>query len=417
MPELRFEDHSEEVQEILGRIPKWIVRWGISVLFSLVAIILVGGYFIPYPEKVVLPVKITTLNAPAPIVAQRNSSRLAQWLVEDQQIIEKGDLIGIWETKDNYYHVQLLLAAIKERPFYKIVDTLNLPSFELEIRNHTTSCEQFALIQNSNKHLREIDQLNKELTQKTEYLGLLRKQKQVKDREYGLLEKQFQQDSIYYYDGGYGIIKRDYENALMLFLQQKSSYFQYQASLVELSNSLNDLENNITLVKEKREEQITSAKAAIEEALFQIHTKIQDWELENLMVSPISGRLDRSQFWSKNQLITNGDVIAMVIPEDPIEIICRAIANVQSISKLKEGQRVLMKLDGFNAQQFGSVEGTINSISTIPYGEDYQVKINLTNKLVTMDNVEIPLIQGLTGIAEVVIDESRLINKLLNFKN
>jgi multidrug resistance efflux pump len=184
-----------------------------------------------------------------------------------------------------------------------------------------------------------------------------------------------------------------------------------------LSNSLNDLENNITLVKEKREEQITSAKAAIEETLFQLHTKIQDWELGNLMVSPISGRLDRSQFWSKNQLISNGDVIAMVIPEDPIEIICRAIANVQSISKLKKGQRVLMKLDGFNAQQFGSVEGTINSISTIPYGEDYQVKINLTNKLVTMDNVEIPLIQGLTGIAEVVIDESRLIKKLLNFKN
>ena len=145
--------------------------------------------------------------------------------------------------------------------------------------------------------------------------------------------------------------------------------------------------------------------------------KIEDWKTQNLLISPIDGRLDRAQFWSENQVITSGEVIGMVIPEDAIEIICKAVADAQSIGKLKEGQRVLIKLDGFNSQEYGSVEGVVSSISEIPYNGEYQVKINLINKLTTMDNIQIPFIQDLTGTAEILIDESRLINKLIKFGN
>ena len=42
MAELR----SEEVQEVMGQIPSWIVRWGIGVLFLALLILLVGCYFL-----------------------------------------------------------------------------------------------------------------------------------------------------------------------------------------------------------------------------------------------------------------------------------------------------------------------------------------------------------------------------------
>lgn len=44
--------YSDEVQEIMGRIPPWIVRWGITAIFVIFAAILVGSYFIRYPETV-----------------------------------------------------------------------------------------------------------------------------------------------------------------------------------------------------------------------------------------------------------------------------------------------------------------------------------------------------------------------------
>ena len=37
--------YSDEVQEIMGRIPGWVVRWGISVIFSIFVILLGVAYF------------------------------------------------------------------------------------------------------------------------------------------------------------------------------------------------------------------------------------------------------------------------------------------------------------------------------------------------------------------------------------
>ena len=50
---------SEEVQEILGRPPRWIVRWGIAVICAVVVGLFVGGYFIKYPEVIAGLITIT----------------------------------------------------------------------------------------------------------------------------------------------------------------------------------------------------------------------------------------------------------------------------------------------------------------------------------------------------------------------
>lgn len=41
---------SEEVQEIMGRIPPWIERWGITLIALLLVVILVGAALFPYPD-------------------------------------------------------------------------------------------------------------------------------------------------------------------------------------------------------------------------------------------------------------------------------------------------------------------------------------------------------------------------------
>ena len=56
MPEERnehlelLESRSEDVQEILGYVPRWIVRWGITVIFISILVLLVGSWFFRYPE-------------------------------------------------------------------------------------------------------------------------------------------------------------------------------------------------------------------------------------------------------------------------------------------------------------------------------------------------------------------------------
>ena len=61
--------HSEEIQEIMGRIPGWVVRWGISVIFSLFAVLLLISFFFKYPETIASSIVITTSNPPSDLIA------------------------------------------------------------------------------------------------------------------------------------------------------------------------------------------------------------------------------------------------------------------------------------------------------------------------------------------------------------
>lgn len=88
---------SEEVQEILGRPPRRIVRWGITVIFLIIALLFAGSFFIKYPEILQAPVTVTTEHLPAGIEA-RSSGKIDTLFCREQQQVEEGALIGVLEN-------------------------------------------------------------------------------------------------------------------------------------------------------------------------------------------------------------------------------------------------------------------------------------------------------------------------------
>ena len=44
--------HSEPVQEIMGTTPSWITRWGVTVIFTVFTLIVIGCCIIRYPQTV-----------------------------------------------------------------------------------------------------------------------------------------------------------------------------------------------------------------------------------------------------------------------------------------------------------------------------------------------------------------------------
>ncbi len=62
--------YSEEVQAIMGKAPAWVVRWGITVVLAIFVGILVGCWFVKYPDLIEAPASITTINPPADLVAR-----------------------------------------------------------------------------------------------------------------------------------------------------------------------------------------------------------------------------------------------------------------------------------------------------------------------------------------------------------
>ena len=96
--------YSEEVQEILGRIPGWVIRWGIVVLFCLFLLIMGITYLVRYPETISAPIVLTTLNPPADLIA-RSSNKIEHILVKDGDSVAKDEVIAVLYNTGDYRSV------------------------------------------------------------------------------------------------------------------------------------------------------------------------------------------------------------------------------------------------------------------------------------------------------------------------
>src|SRR3982750_200213 len=67
-----YEVNSEEVQDIMSKMPHWIIRYGTTILFVVIILLFAGSYFIHYPDVIVTNVNITSSNPPVKVVAQAN---------------------------------------------------------------------------------------------------------------------------------------------------------------------------------------------------------------------------------------------------------------------------------------------------------------------------------------------------------
>lgn len=59
MADSKIELRSEKVRNIIGEIPSGIVRYGITIITIVLLVLLVGAYFIPYPETIRARIEMT----------------------------------------------------------------------------------------------------------------------------------------------------------------------------------------------------------------------------------------------------------------------------------------------------------------------------------------------------------------------
>jgi hypothetical protein len=125
----QIEIRSDEVQEILGTPPRWIIRWGITIMLLVVLVLLAGSYFYKYPDLISARVTIVSGNPPVQIVAKSNG-KLEQLFVANNQQVEAGEILGLIENTANYQDAYRLLAKLDSvESFFETPEKFNEISF------------------------------------------------------------------------------------------------------------------------------------------------------------------------------------------------------------------------------------------------------------------------------------------------
>ena len=89
----RHEGHnitrSDEVQEIIGKSPSWLLRSGQTALLIFLLLLVLGSWLFHYPDIIRARAVVLSENPPAHIVA-RTTGRIDHLLVNDKDTVERG---------------------------------------------------------------------------------------------------------------------------------------------------------------------------------------------------------------------------------------------------------------------------------------------------------------------------------------
>jgi multidrug resistance efflux pump len=414
--EKELELRSEEVHEILTRIPNWMIRWGSIVVSGVIFILLFATWFIKYPDIVSAPILITT-NIPPEKVIAKTTGKIETILVLDKALVLENTPLAIIQNTANYKDVFLLKNLLENHSKGADFDFKQIEDAQLGDVESAYAAFHAAYIANEldadlEPYKVEINAQNSESVQITARLTILQQQKSLNESELLLQKNDVNRYETLFNKGV--ISAQDFENKKLGYLQAEKSYRSLLSTISQLKSNLIDNSKNSKSTKINGTKEDINLKSNKTQAFFQLKKVIKDWELAYVLQSSVTGKVSFLQIWTANQTITAGDAIFAVIPTLEKGYIGKLKAPALNSGKIQVGQQVNIRLTNFPDSQYGMLNGKIKNISLTPDKDgNLWIDVSLPKTLATSYNKRIPFQQEMSGSAEIITEDLRLTERLL----
>ena len=417
LPELR----SEEVQEVLGWVPPWILRSGITVLFCIVIVLFIGSWFYKYPDIIEAPLIVTSHNPPV-LVNARVNGKITQLLVTDKQRVKISDYLAVIENPANINDIAKLRQQltmwqemIGNGVFLFTSDELNqkyeLGDIQSSYLGFIRAAGGYRLFVDLSQYSQQITAVEKQIVQQQQHYQNMLRQHEIVQQQFTLAHRQYMRDSTLYAQRLTS--ETEYGAVTSVFLQSR---YSLESSRIALDNVLIQIENlrqsilDLQLQESERQGQL---QAEVKTGLDNLLNAFNTWEMTYVLKTPIDGTVDVSKIWTVNQNIVAGETVFTIVPETSGELIGRAQLPIAGSGKVEIGQYVNIRFLNFPDTEYGIVRGIVSNISIVPSGDFYTLEINFPNGLTTTYGRELPFHKEMYATAEIITENLRLLERLL----
>jgi hemolysin D len=97
--------------------------------------------------------------------------------------------------------------------------------------------------------------------------------------------------------------------------------------------------------------------------------------------------------------VTPSQILATLLPKSDLHVVS-FFHPEDAVGRVRQGQDAKLRIDNFPWTQYGTLEGTVDRVGSEP--RDGLVRIELK---ITKPNPSIPIVHGLTGIAEIEVEK------------
>ncbi|MFO8234394.1 MAG: HlyD family efflux transporter periplasmic adaptor subunit [Bacteroidales bacterium] len=410
---------SEEVKEILGRPPRWLIRWGITLIFLLIVLLIFGSWFFSYPDVVTAPITVTTENPPARIVA-RTSGKIEQLFVIDGQDVEEGQPLAVIENPAYFKHVMQLEDNLKTSRERLRNGNIANDNFEEHYRlgdiqsyyaTFIKRLDDFQHFQALNYHQQTIVMLQNEKEKYRQHYRKLERQRDISRREYRLALKQYERDSALYAQDV--IPEAELEKSETAMLAKQQALEQTEVSLSNAEIQLSKIDQNIKETELQFENQLNQYSISLFEAYDNLEAAIDKWKENYFLEAPVNGKVSFTEYWSENQYVESGRRVMTVISAHEGEMIGKMQLPFNGAGKVEEGQQVNIRFANYPYLEYGMVEGEVRSVSLVPEDNVYTVEVAFPDGLTTFYGEELEFSREMQGVGEIITEDTRLLERIV----
>lgn len=406
--------HSEDLQEIIERPPSWLMRQGIGfVLLTLVGIVAMSA-FIRYPETVKSNLRISALNAPK-VVVTKVQGNIVRLLAEEGAEVEQGAALAYMESTAHHEDVLRVLEVL------------------YSVRNATSAVDIHSLstlMNPSNLHLGELQGSYQSFYQAyLSYLSTLDDGIYLRKRSILLSEMQNIRDQGDQIQISHQLQRQELELARQEYEKYKvladkkvispSELKQQEAILLGKEQSIPQMENNLLnmdaniLARQKElselDNSIEEEKKRFNQALNSLISEAESWKKQYVVSAPTTGQLIYSGILQENQFIESGTNLFYVNPENA-SYFGEMYISQHAFGRIKPQQNVLVKLHSFPYEEYGYIQGKVQSISDIPVRDSvFLARVELIR---SPEDSLIRLKPGILADADVITDDRSVLQRI-----
>jgi len=420
-------ERTEEVQHIIERMPTRFGFWITMIVAFLFTIMAIFGWIIRYPDIVSGQIVINASIAPVKLIANA-SGKLKLLHIRSMGDVKEGEVIGYVENSSNFRDVIYLDSLIKKynpnsnnilELNQKLPKKISLGELNVKYFSFTSALQLFENYKEDHLFEQQQQNLHEILNEQQKAILAAEKRIEMSMNTLVLASKFYSRDSILFVKKV--ISETELDKSQLAHINAKDNY---QSALNNLINSKQQLQQTqskaqeLDITKPEKEKELQIALISTYNDLID---NIKSWEQKYIFKAPFNGKVQFLKFYTENQFVQGGEEIFTIVPQQGLAL-GQVILPATGAGKIKSGQEVIVKLDNYPYREYGSVTGTVNSISLTTSTtkteknniDTYQILVDFPNQLKTNYGSILAFRAESKGSAEIITNDRRLIQRLFD---
>lgn len=411
---------SDEINEVFGVPPHWIIRWGTIVVLTIICTVFIGSIFIRYPDLVYASATLTYENPPSSITAKANG-KLESIFFPDGAHVDRNDTLAVIESSANFEHIfylsKLMMSYNPENTTKDIfcerdkIDSMVLGDIQSPFNAFFNSHNKMRLFLQQETYRKKITGLRAELKQNQQSYRILKSKFDLGNHDLMISQLQFSRDSQLFQTNT--IPEAELERSKTVLIAKKQGNNDIRLAISNTAITITQLEQNIQNLEFDEEIERKKLHDDLLATCTQLVSDISSWSKIYVLKSPSAGRISYMTKWSDLQEVRSGNQIFTIIPDDLGKMQVRILIPFEGVGKVREGQRVNIKLDAYPYLEFGMIEGVVESISAGSEERKFPALVQLPKGEITTYGYKLRVEKELSGIGEIITIDQSIFMRLL----